>query len=78
MDPATLLRCLFLVSVSNTLSEIRRRALVISARRFYNTGISMQDHTGSNRHGELFIKQTAFTDEELETYLETLQLESSI
>lgn len=75
MDPATLLRRLFLVFVSNTLSEIRGRALVIFALRFYSTGISMQDHTGSNRHGDLFIKQTAFTDEE---YLETLQLESSI
>lgn len=78
MEPATLLRRLFLVFVSNTLSEIRGRALVIFARCFYNKGFSMQDHTGSNRHGDLFIKQTAFMDEELETYLETLQLESSI
>lgn len=77
MDPATLLRRLFLVFVSNTLSEIRGRALVIFALHFYNTGISMQDHAGSNRHGDLFITQTAFTDEELETYLETLQLKSS-
>lgn len=80
MDPVTLLRRLFfsfLVFVSNTLSEIRGRALVIFALCFYNGGISVQDHTGSNSHGDLFIKPTAFTDEELETYLETLQLESS-
>lgn len=77
MDPATLLRRLFLVFLSNTLSEIRGRALVIFALHFYNTGISMQDHTGNDTHGDLCITQTAFTDEELKTYLETLQLESS-
>lgn len=67
----------FLVFVFNTLSEIRGRALVIFALRICSTGILMQDHTGRNKHGDLSNKQTTFTDQELETYLETLQLKSS-